>query len=204
MPKVGCMSSSSLNNTWHLFVHLYPCKRQPVWFSVRPEERGWFWVTTDNPRNNAALLKLPGTNTRYVSRTLFRGYYLPGWWRPDGEHFRAVDPVTSKATKCTSGEFLALSSFSWISYTAGDPVPDCALSVSRLPGGTPLYIVRHQYIYYGREEMSGFYNPVAKTTYFVRSVAINPTVVDILCGMVTWNTMFKVSLYFACTNARHG
>ena len=128
MPELWCMSPSSLNNTRYLFVHLYPCKRQPVWFSVRPEERSWSWVTTDDPSNNADIIKLPGFNTRYVSRTLYHGYYLPGFWRGDGEGFRAVDPVTIQVTKCASGEFLAVSdtSFQWALYTAGDAVPDCA------------------------------------------------------------------------------
>ena len=94
MRKMLCMSPSPLNNTRYLFVHLYPCKGQPVWSSVRPEERSWSWVTTDDPRNNADIMKLPGVNNLYVSRTLYHGYYLPGFWRRDGEGFRSVDPVT--------------------------------------------------------------------------------------------------------------
>ena len=144
------------------------------------------------------MLKLPGTNTRYVSRTLFHGYFLPGFWRGDGEGFRAVDPVTIQVTKCISGEFLALSdtSFRWVSYTAGDAVPDCALPVTRLPNGMPMYLVSYRYSYSkgGNEGISGFYNHVTKTTYFVKSVVINPRRVDILCWIDAWKATFGVSL----------
>ena len=94
MPELWCMSPSSLNDTRYLLVQLNPCKQQPVFISIRPEERGWSWVTTDDPSNNADILKLPGFNNRDISRTLYHGYYLPGFWRGDGEGFRAVDPVT--------------------------------------------------------------------------------------------------------------
>ena len=106
MRKVNCMAPSSLNNPGYLFVHLQACKSQPVWFSVRPADRGWHWVTTDDPANNTDIINVPdGTTNRYVSRTLYRGYYLPSWWQGDKGAFRAVDPTISKV-KCPYGEFL--------------------------------------------------------------------------------------------------
>ena len=188
MRKMLCMSPSPLNNTRYLFVHSYPCKGQPVWSSVRPEERSWSWVTTDDPRNNADIMKLPGVNNLYVSRTLYHGYYLPGFWRRDGEGFRSVDPVTMQVTKCAIGEFLALSdtSFQWVSYTAGDAVPDCALPVTRLPNGMPMYIVKYRYFWPGgntEEGISGFYNHVTKTLYIATSLDIKPKEISILCGI---------------------
>ena len=198
MPELWCMSPSSLNDTRYLLVQLNPCKQQPVFTSIRPEERGWSWVTTDDPSNNADILKLPGFNNRDISRTLYHGYYLPGFWRGDGEGFRAVDPVIMQVTKCASGEFLALSdsSFQWASYTAGDAVPDCALPVTLLPNGMPMYTVRYPYVYGNgnKEQISGFYIHATKTTYFVKSGVINPRIVDILCGIDAWNTTFEVSL----------
>ena len=181
MPEVvGCMVPKSHNHTSYLFVHLQPCKSRPVWFSVRPAERGWYWVTTEDPRNHADTVKLPGTKIRCVSRILYQGYYLPGWWLPNG--FRAVNPVTPQVMKCPYGEFLAFSdpsSYRWTPYTAGDPLPYCALPVSQLPDGTPLYVVSHEEL---ALKVAGFYNHVKKSTYFVQSVVVNHRSVDILCG----------------------
>ena len=157
MPRLTCMAPSSLSDSWYLFVHLQSCKLEPVWFSVRPVDRNWKWIIIKHPKNDADTVKLTGSYTRYVSRTLYRGYYLPGWWMADGKKFRAVDPVTLKDRKCKYGEFLAFPhpySYRWIPFTAGKALPDCALPLSELPDGTPLYIVR-----YGSDNISGFYNP---------------------------------------------
>ena len=180
MPQFKCMAPSSLNNTSYLFVCLQSCKLQPVWFSVRPEESNWQWVAIKDPRKNANVIKIPGPNARYVSRTLYQGYYLPGWWLPIGGPFRTVDPVSSTVTRCRYGEFLAFadaSSYCWVPYTAGASLPDCALPISELPDGTPLYIVRH-----GFDTISGFYNHLTQSTYFVYWGVVNPKAVDILCS----------------------
>ena len=186
MPEVKCMTPSSLNNPGYLFVHLQACKLQPVWFSVRPADHGWHWVTTDDPGKNVDIINVPGTIKSYVSRTLYRGYYLPGWCFSDKNTFRAVDPTIPKMTRCPYGEFLAFSdssSYQWIPYTAGDPLPDCALAVSQLPNGTPLYAAKCHCI--DKEgtprKISGFYSHVAKSTYFVWGGVLNSTSVDILC-----------------------
>ena len=180
MSQVKCMAPSSLNNSWYLFVHLHSCQLQPVWFSVRPVYRNWKWIISKHPENDADTVKITGSYTRYVSRTLYHGYYLPCWWMADGQKFRAVDPVTLKHRKCKYGEFLAFPhpySYRWIPYTAGKALPNCALPLSELPDGTPLYIVR-----YGSDTISGFYNPSIKSTYFVYWGVINPKTVHILCG----------------------
>ena len=179
MPRLTCMAPNSLSDSWYLFVHLQSCTLQPVWFSVRPADRNWGWIIK-NPKNDAGTVKLTGSYTRYVSRALYRGYYLPGWWMAGDPKFRVVDPVTLKDRKCKYGEYLAFpdpSSYRWISYTAGKSLPDCALPLSELPDGTPLYIVR-----YGSDTISGFYNPLTKSTYFVYWGVINPKNVHILCG----------------------
>ena len=193
MRRVNCMAPSSLNNPGYLFVHLQACKLQSVWFSVRPADRGWHWVTTDDPGKNADIINVPGSFDRYVSRTLYRGHYLPGWWQDDKSTFRTVEPATTKATKCPYGEFLAYSNSSYyvcIPYTIGDWLPDCALPVSQLPNGTSLYTVECQFIDMQGEaqRIFGFYSHVAKSTYFVYHGVLNPTSVDILCGTDIWIT----------------
>ena len=192
MAEIGCLPPHSFNDSSYLFAHLQPCKVQPVWYSVRPPDRGWYWVTTDDPNKNSDLIQLPGPKTRYVTRTLYKGYYLPGWWLPNG--FRVTDPVTPEKTKCTYGEFLAFSessSYWWSPYTAGDALPACALAVSELPDGTPLYIVKYQE---PDIMFTGFYNHFTKSTLFAYYGVISPTAVDILCGTGIWNTTFYVSL----------
>ena len=185
MPQLKCMAPSSLNNSGYLFVHLQSCKLQPVWFSVRPPDRDWKWIITTDPRKDTNIVKLTGPYARCVSRTLHRGYYLPGWWL--GPKFRTVDPVTMKDKKCRYGEFLAFpdpSSYRWISYTAGDSLPDCALPLSELPDGTALYIVR-----YGSDTISGFYNPLTKSTYFAYWGVIKHKKVHILCSTDVWSVL---------------
>ena len=180
MRRVKCMAPSSLNNPGYLFVYLQSCKSQPVWFSVRRADRGWHWVTTDDPGKNADTIKV--RIDRFVSRMLYRGYYLLGWWIGDGSAFRAVDPATPKIARSPYGEFLAFpysSSFRWISYIAWDSLPDCALTVFQLPNGTPFYAVK------SRLQISGFYSHVAKSTYFVGGSVLNSPSVEILCGTYT-------------------
>ena len=114
------------------------------------------------------------------SHIVYQGWYLPGWWIADGNKFRAVNPCTPKAKKCKYGEFLAFpdpSSYRWISYTSGDPLAECALPLSQLPDGTPLYTVRYLF-----DSISGFYNPLTKSTHFVYWGVISPTAIAILCG----------------------
>ena len=180
MPQLKCMAPNFLDNAWYLFVHLQSCKLEPVWSSCRPADRNWQWIITKHPGNHADTVKLTGLNIRYVSRILYQGYYLPGWWRDDGYKFRAADPVTLEVKKCTYGEFLVFpdpSSYWWTPYTAGELLPDCALPLSQLPDGTSLYIVRH-----GSDTVSGFYNHLTMSTYFVYWGVVNYTAVDILCG----------------------
>ena len=187
MPEVKCMAPSSRNNSWYLFVLLQTCQLRPVWFSVRLADRSWRWVITDDPGNNADIINVPGSTTRYVSRILYRGYYLPGWWNNDSNAFRAVDLHIPGVTKCPYGEFLAFSdssSYQWIPYIAGDSLPDCVLPVSQLPNGTSLYTVVYHFMDGNgiQQKISGFYSNEAKLTYFVFGRVLNPAPVYILCG----------------------
>ena len=190
MPAVKCMASTSPNSSWYLFVHLQFCRQLPVWFSVRPADRGWYWIPTDDPSNDTVLVELNSAiSIRYVSRTLYRGYYLPGWWRTKDNVFRYADPVTQDVAWCRYGELLAFSNYFlywWTSYIAGDSLPKCALPVSQLLNGTSLYVVRYNITV--ETSSSGFYNHVAKSTYIVYGGGVaNPLAVDILCGAGTWD-----------------
>ena len=201
MPAVNCMAPSPPNSSWYLFVHLQLCKQEPIWFSVRPAERGLYWVPTDDPNNDTIFVKLNSVNSiRYVGRTLYMGYYLPGWWRAKNNAFRAADPVTQEVAMCQYGEFLTFSnylSYWWTSYIAGDSLPNCALPLSQLLNGTPLYIVRYK-IAVGTDS-SGFYNHVTKSTYFVYKGGIaSPLALDILCGTDAWDIAL-----FVCPFAMH-
>ena len=77
LPEVGCMAPGQGDNSGYVFVHLTTCKLQPVNTSVRPTDHHWYWSITDDP--NIDFIVLTGFSTLYVSRMLYRGYYLPGW-----------------------------------------------------------------------------------------------------------------------------
>ena len=188
LPGLECMTPNPENSSGYVFVHLTTCKFQPVYTSVRPADRNWYWSTTDNLGENTGFVVLPGGLTRWVSRVLYRGYYLPGWWGEDGYGFRAVDPVSAQVVRCLVGELLAFPNdffHQWNPYAAGNPLPECALPISQLPDGTPLYIVRHEHGN-SAQRMSGFYNHVTKSTYFVVNRVISPVAVDILCWTIIW------------------
>ena len=181
MPELGCMTPIPPFSSRYLLVHLQPCKLQPPWRSVPPPESIWHWVITDDPNNNTHTVMV---QHYFVSRTLYQGYYLLGWWFSDGWDFRAVEPVTYQVTYCTHGEFLTFSdpsSYEWIPYNAGDMLPNDALSISRLPDGTPLYLVTFESVELGNT-VSGYYNHLTKMAHLVHYGAISPLVVNILCG----------------------
>ena len=187
LPDVKCMEPRSFNDSSYLFVQLEACRQQPSWLSVRPLDHSWKWISTEDPSNNADIIWLQSVFTRYVSRTLYRGQYLPGWWSTKGRGFlfRAVDPATQQVTKCPHGEFLAFSdssSYTWTPYATGDPLPSCALALSQLSDGTSLYIVRYQYPDEKIQRISGFYNHVTKSSYCVYTDVLKPSAVFILCG----------------------
>ena len=198
LPEVECMLPGPDDSSGYVFVHLTPCKMQAVYTSVRPADHNWYWSNTENP--NTDLIVIPARSyNRYVSRLLYRGYYLPGWWRTDG--FRAIDPVNSQLVRCPYGEFLAFTNssfYQWIPYVSGDAIPNCALPTSKLPDGTPLYIVRRRY---SDGLVSGFYNPVTKSTYLVHNGVANPMAVDILCWTFVWWNGFNDCL--TCCHTIH-
>ena len=193
LPEVECIPPSPDNGSGYVyvFVHLTACKFQSVYTSVRPADRNWYWSISDNPIDNTDVILLPGTTTRYVGTMLYRDYSLPGWWRPDGQGFRAIDPVTTQAVTCPHGALLAFpnsSLYRWNPYVPGDPQPNCALTVYQHPDGTPLYVTRHQIIQEGggddadrTEQILGFYNHEKKSAYFVLNGVIYPPTVYIIC-----------------------
>ena len=192
MQKVDCMATSSPNSSGYLFVHLQSCMMQPVQFSVRPADLGWHWITVDDASKvNGYIPEMPSDTARYVSRILYRGCYLIGWWslKGRGSLFRAVDPVTRQMIRCPIGEFLVFpnnSSYVWAPYTPGEPLPYLALPLSQLPDGVIFYLVRYwlMNVKGNIERISGCYNHGTKSTHFVNSgVASYTTKIDILCGI---------------------
>ena len=177
MPEVQCMTPTSPNNTGYvLLVQLTTWQLLPVLSSIRPGDGIWYWVNTDNPSNHDGIIKIPGNRPRYVSRTLYHGYYLPGWaLSSQSIRFRAVDYANSKSTNCLYGELLAFhnsSEYVWISYRSGHPLPDCALSLFNLPDGTQLYIVKYERSIGSANAYLGFYNDLPKSTYFVNKAPL--------------------------------
>ena len=67
--------------------------------SCRPANRTWHWVTTDDLGNHPDIINVPDSAFRYVSRTLYRGYYLIGWRCCGNTVFKTTEPATPKV-KC--------------------------------------------------------------------------------------------------------
>ena len=91
----------------------------------------------------------------------------------------------NKVQKCLpySGEFLAFndtSDYHWESFTAGDPVPDSAIAIGQLHGGTPLYIVHNTFRGPPPFDLTGYYNPITAESYFVNSGVVTLSRVNIL------------------------
>ena len=113
---------------------------------------------------------------------------------PGGNGFRAVDPVNTEVVRCQDGEFLSFhnsSLFQWNPDVPGDALSDCALLMSQLLDRTVLYIMRHKYLYPQVQRISGFYNHITKSTYFVKNGLANPMGVDILCRSGIWCNDFN-------------
>ena len=184
LPAAGCMTLDGQHG--YLYVHLSDCNMVPVREIHRPPDGEWRWVRTDSPASRSDLIKLPGQTKRYVGRVFIDGTYVPGWYIPGKTlPFRGVSTEDLQNKNClpNTGEFLAFndtSDFAFNAFKAGDPVPDSAPAISVLHDGTPLYIVRKSFPGAPGYDLTGFYNPVSQTNYFVNSGVVTPTSVKIL------------------------
>ena len=183
LPAAGCMTLGS--HPGYLYIHLYECGMVPVWQSRRPSDKGWRWVKTSAPQTRNDVIELSGGYTRYVSRHFYKGLYLLGWYRNSDKQYRAISPQDG-VMKCVleSGEFLAFnktSDYSWLAFTAGDPVPDTAAAISTLQYGTPQYVTRKYYTDLAQPYwLPGYYDPDTGKNYYAKGGVANPIDVEIL------------------------
>ena len=195
LPAAGsCMTLDSQHG--YLYVHLSDCNMVPVREIRRPPDGGWRWVRTDSPASRNDLIKLPGQRIRYAGRVFIDGSYIPGWYigNQNKDPFKGVSPDDLKRRDCppNTGELLAFndsSDYRFENFQAGSLVPDAAPVISALPDGTPLYIVRKSFPGAPGYDLTGYYNPVSQTNYFVNNDddSDRPSNVKIL--VLTWLTI---------------
>ena len=113
--KMTCTSITRGLVGW-LYAAMSPCQGQRPWRARRPSDEGLYWRVPDQTEDRV----------RSISRTLFTGMYIPGYW--DGEIHYIVKPRTKTRTSCKArcGEILDLertAGYSWTPLIPGDAVP---------------------------------------------------------------------------------
>ena len=107
--------------------------------------------------------KLDGWDPHYAVRAMVGGDLLILNWSPTETVARGVDR-NEEAVEVHSWQqmvFEPICNFKWVSYWAGDPIPEGAVVGGHLADGTPLYIVMTLSISILRP--IGYYNPTANT-----------------------------------------
>ena len=191
----GCellQASSTCEDTTHVqgwvFVSLSVCDGVPPWLTTRPADSDWQWITAEDPFSQEGLIHMVDWSAhRFISRVLYRGLYLPGWWKNDVERFRTIDPFTYTMVKCVSnGEFLSFTgatNYMWVDFTAGDDVPDSAIIGGYGHDATPLYVVKA--VFSKSAILAGYYNARSQASYIVHGRLRQPTTFQIL--LYDWN-----------------
>ena len=186
----GCellQASSTCEDTNHVqgwvFVSFSECYGAPPWLTIRPADSGWQWITADDPISQEGLVYMVDWRAhRFVSRVLYRGLYLPGWWKNDVGRFRTIDPLTNTVIKCAShGEFLSFTgatNYTWANFTSGDEVPHSAIIGGHGHDAIPLYVVKS--VFSGPVILTGYYNPKSQASYMVYFGLQQPTTLQIL------------------------
>ena len=171
-----------------VLISLSECDGVPPWLTTSPADSGWQWITADDPFSEEGLVYMVDRYAhRFVSRVLYRGLYLPGWWRNDGEGFRSIDPFTNTMVKCVSnGQFISFTgatNYTWVDFTSGDDVPDSAIIGGHGHDGAPLYVVKAEFP--GSILIIGYYNPMLRASYMAYSGLKQPAHVAMLIHVWT-------------------
>ena len=139
------------------FVHWISCDMVAPWRKLNPKDISWQWVDPSSSLNMSTLVSLSNTNSRYVSRVLYRGMFLPGWWQLG--KFRTAAPFGERVI-CENqyGQWLSFDShrYMWLPLTAGQSIPTKAVIAGYWPDESPLYIIRDEKS--TGEYYSGYYN----------------------------------------------
>lgn len=146
-----------------VFFHLGQCEMNftPCWGSPRLSSQ---WEALGRSPDTSRLVAM---GTRYVSMLFHKGLYLPGWFQSGEELHHIVTPGNYTMATCPDGYFLTFptpSDYAWIKYTAGDVIPDGAVTGGVWLNGLVLYIIKGTII---KETVSGYYNPATGTASIV-------------------------------------
>ena len=182
LPAAGCMALGSQHG--YLYVHLSDCNMVPIREIRRPplmeDGAGWGQILPEVVTIWSSYLVAPPVMPAVYLSMAFM-YYIPG----KDLTFRGVSPEHKANMNCppNPGEFLAFndtSEYRFDTFHAPSTVPDSAPEISALHDGTPLYVIRKSFTGAPGYDLTGYYNPVSQTNYFVNSGVVSPTNVKIL------------------------
>ena len=169
------------------YIHLTTCGGHSPWRTEGANSDYWQWIPSNNPASiNDSLVPMVSDFTRFVARVLHNGAYIPGWWKDDGGMTRATLPTEAvqgcPTSKTTFLSFAPTRSYSWVPFTAGDPVPEGAVVGGTLPHSIPLYVMKvtaHGFT------ISGYYRADMKKNFVTGMDFISTTTMDLL--VLNWD-----------------
>ena len=186
----GCMAVTE-SPRFH-FVHMGECDAVIPWRALTPVDGNWQWVIETNLIDWSKAIDLSGI--RYVSRTFYKGTYLPGWWQSG--LFRTITPqIETSFCRNPSGQLLVMDplNYNWTAFTSGEAVPANALIGGYWPDDAPLYIIRA--IILG-EFHSGYYNARITKAFIIKNNPEHPVNMDILVYL--WTRKEYAISYILC------
>ena len=138
-----CMVDNTTPGT--TYVHLADCETVVPYRGIKPNPGPLQWVADSN---GALSLTSPQGGVKYGVRVLHKGMWLVGYGSTSDAHVAGPDGVT---VTCTSNiQYIkASTSYRWVPFSVGDPVPTTAIVASQWPGGSPLYIIQVATIEFG-------------------------------------------------------
>ena len=186
-----CFPANNNNNTAFCYIHLTTCDGHSPWRTDSAKSDAWQWLPTNNPEDiSNALVPMVTDFTRYVSRVLYNGVYIPCWWKDDIYMSRIVLP-NDDWQKCPTNSttflsFESTNSYDWVPFTAGVPLPDGAVVGGIWPQAIPMYVMK--VTHYGFT-VSGYYRSDTKKAYVAGNAIIRTTTMHILVH--NWQKMSK-------------
>ena len=171
------------------YIHLTTCGGHSPWITESASSEFWQWISTNNPKSiRNSLVTMVSDFTRFVARVLHNGVYTPGWWKDDTAMTRFALPTESGLNCPTSyATFLSFTtsqSYSWVPFTAGDPIPQGAVVGGIWSQTIALFVMKIQVDFH---VVSGYYRADMKKAFVLGNSFINPTTMEIL--VMQWRSI---------------
>ena len=158
------------------------CAGAPISIIQNVTSDKWQWATVDNPPVNFVSL-VPSTDAYRPAAGPYHGLLIPGqasWFNIVYYHDAWTYPYVARVycePPTTIFEFFVHenTNYTWIDYTAGQPIPELATHVANSPHNIPLFLSRvadevstyspHWWSYYEKGAVDSlFYRGIAAST----------------------------------------